>query len=81
MSSWEMFDKQQRMGINLSNIDNLSKDEFIRQCTSLSYEDTEMPTPIDVYDSFSNFVPEQSKEEQEDEVRESADERFSSTRA
>ena len=78
-----MFDQQQRMGINLSQIDNLSKQDFIKQLTCLCEDATELPTPIDVYDQFSNFVPEDNEAKSEDEPneREGVDQRFSTTRA
>ena len=58
MSSREMFDQQQWMGISLSQIDSLDLEDFVKTCTSLAEGDTELPTPIDVYNSFSNFIPE-----------------------
>ena len=58
MSSREMFDQQQWMGISLSQIDSLDLENFVKTCTCLAEGDTELPTPIDVYNSFSNFIPE-----------------------
>lgn len=54
----EMFDEYQKIAIQILGINQTTKEKFLSECTHFDPSeklDYQLPTPLEVYESFGNY--------------------------